>query len=214
MTANAHLRVDVFADVVCPWCFIGHARLRTVLAETGNADALVVHHPFLLNASVPEGGHDLREYLKKKYGGDPERMFRAVEEVAHSAGVPLDFARVQKMPSSLQAHVLLRHAELKGTQRELLNAYFTAYFLDSEDIGDDDVLARIATSFGFEEAEARGILTDASDAQQTRAEAYAASTNGITGVPFFVFNESMAFAGVESEAVFREVIAKSVQSLN
>lgn len=214
MSSVAPMRVDVFSDVVCPWCFIGHARLKTALEATGHANAVVVHHPFLLNEHVPDDGYDLRDYLRSKYGGDPERMFRGVEEAARSAGVPLDFSRVTRMPSSVKAHALLRRAEDAGNQLELLNEFFKAYFLEGADVGDDDVLVNLSLKHGLPEVEARAIVSDVNELEQTRIEAFSASSNGITGVPFFVFNEALAFSGAQPDSVFRDVIEKAVRRLN
>lgn len=206
---TAPLRVDVFADIVCPWCFIGRKRLKDALAEVpGASDASISHHTFLLDPTVPKEGLDLRATLARKYGGDPARMFKGVEAAAADAGLFLDFSKIQRMPSTLNAHTLLRHSLAKGTQAAFLDALYDAYFMNAQDIGDVNTLISIAAKHGFEADDAAALLADTEEEAQTRNEAAAASQGGIQGVPFFVFNEELAFSGAQPLAVFKQVLDK------
>ena len=201
--------VEVFSDVVCPWCYIGVERLERVRGAPGEGVALRVEFkPFLLQPGVPPEGLDLAEMLRKKYGGDPKEMFSRVEHVARESGVPLDFSKVRRMYSTLGAHALLRHAAAKGTQWQLGRALFRAYFLEEKNISDADVLADLGAQHGFTRDEARAIVTDNAVLSQVRLEAREASDAGITGVPFFVFDAKVAVAGAQPEAMLRTAIAK------
>jgi len=177
------LSIDIVSDVICPWCFIGVRRLDQALESPKPVVANVVFQPFLLDPSTPVGGADLRERLRAKYGVDPEQMFGRVEAAAHESGIPLDFAKVRRTPSTIAAHTLLGHALAKGTQRALAAALFEAYFLEGRDIGDPGVLGDIAASHGFDRDEAIGLATDPAKLASTRAEAAAAEARGIRGVP-------------------------------
>lgn len=205
------LTIDVVSDFVCPWCYIGTRRLDQVLTSMPEvAPATVRYRPFLLDGSVPPQGADLRQWLRRKYGADPEAMFARVEAQARSTGIPLDFSRVQRYASTVAAHTLLRHALEKGTQRALADALFTAYFIEGKDIGDAGVLVPIAQGHGFSEAEALKLVGDADELERTRAEATALSQEGITGVPFFVLNERLAFSGAQPADVFRAAIREAL----
>ena len=207
----AQLTIDVVSDLVCPWCYIGTRRLDQVLKSMPEATpALVRYRPFLLDSSVPPEGADLRQWLRRKYGADPESMFARVEAQARTTGIPLDFSRVQRYPSTLAAHTLLRHALEKGTQRALADALFTAYFIESKDIGDSATLAQIALEHGFSEEDTLKWVSDAKELEATRAEATALSQQGISGVPFFVFNEQLAFSGAQPSEVFRSAIEEAL----
>ncbi len=207
----AQLTIDVVSDLVCPWCYIGTRRLDQVLKSMPEATpALVRYRPFLLDSSVPPEGADLRQWLRRKYGADPESMFARVEAQARTTGIPLDFSRVQRYPSTLAAHTLLCHALEKGTQRALADALFTAYFIESKDIGDSATLAQIARDHGFSEEDTLRLVSDAKELEATRAEATALSQQGISGVPFFIFNEQLAFSGAQPPDVFRGAIEEAL----
>ena len=205
----SNLTVDVVSVVVCPWCLIGTRRLQQVLAERPDVTATVSFHPFLLDPTTPEAGGDLREHLAKKYGMDPEKMFGRVEAVAKETGVPLDFAKVRRFASTVRAHTLLRHADAKGTQVALVNAFFDAYFLEGKDIGQSAVLAQIASGHGFTVDEATALLASDAELRATREEAAAAAAQGITGVPFFVFGGKFAFSGAQPKEVFVQALEKA-----
>jgi predicted DsbA family dithiol-disulfide isomerase len=127
------LEIDVYADVVCPWCFIGSRRLESVLGSLpGTPTAAVRHHPYILHPDAPPEGIDLQAMLRSRYGTDPSRVFERVEAAARESGIPLDLSKQRKVYSTVAAHTLLRHAQAKGTQRALLDALFAAYFFRRE----------------------------------------------------------------------------------
>ena len=198
--------VDVVSDFVCPWCYIGTRRLDDVLAKRG-VDARVTYHPFLLDSSIPIEGVDLRERLRRKYGRDPETMFARVEAAAKDAGVSLDFAKVRRYPSTLRAHALVARAVDKGTQRALARAMFEAYFGEGKDLGALDVLADLGERHGFSRDEATAIASDDDQLAEVRAAAADAAAQGIDGVPFFVFDERVAFSGAQPVEVFERALA-------
>jgi predicted DsbA family dithiol-disulfide isomerase len=155
------LAIDIVSDVICPWCFIGSRRLEQALEPAPDGVAVdVTYRPFLLDPSTPKEGADLRDRLRAKYGVDPDKMFASVEAAARSSGIPLDFSKVRRTPSTIAAHTLLRHAIPKGTQAALARALFEGYFLEGRDIGDADVLAAIAGGHGFEADEAIRLVRD------------------------------------------------------
>src|SRR5689334_18662338 len=114
------LSVDVFSDVVCPWCLIGTRRLSQVLSAWEEPlEATVRHHAFFLDPSTPAGGLDLQAMLRKKYGVDPQTMFGRVEAAARETGIQLDLSKQAFIYPTVRAHTLIRHAAEKGTQHAL-----------------------------------------------------------------------------------------------
>lgn len=210
MSGAKTLRIEVVSDVVCPWCLIGSTRLTQALAARPEVKADVQWLPFLLDPSTPPEGADLRARLRAKYGVDPESMFGRVEAAAREVGVDLDFKRVTRAPNTLKAHTLLRRAGPRGTQGALSDALFRAYFLEGLDVGDDAVLADLATPHGFARDEALAVVRDAAALDETRREAEAMGANGIRAVPFFIFNDSFAVSGAQPAAVFAQCIAKAL----
>ncbi len=205
------LRIDVISDMVCPWCFIGTRRLEQALASLGDLEAQVVYRPFLLDPSVPPGGVDLRERLRKKYRADPDTMFVRVEEAARDTGIPLDFSKVTRMVSTVAGHTLMRHALPKGTQRALADTLFEAYFLEGRDIGDPNTLAVLAEGHGFTADETARLLSDDAELARTREEAGVAARSGVEGVPFFVFGGRVGVSGAQPLSVLRSAIEKATQ---
>jgi predicted DsbA family dithiol-disulfide isomerase len=210
MNPTTPLAIDLVSDVVCPWCFIGARRLDETLAGLpAESSAIVTYHPFLLDPTTPPQGADLRARLRQKYGGDPERMFATVEQVARASGIPLDFSKVRRTPPTIGAHTLLRQAIGKGTQRALASAFFEGYFLEGLDLGDRAVLAAIAGPHGFDGDEVSRVLDDEDELALTRSDADAAVASGIRGVPFFVFGGRVAVHGAQAVEVLRAAIARA-----
>jgi predicted DsbA family dithiol-disulfide isomerase len=204
------LAIDLYSDIVCPWCFIGTRRLESVMASFAGLNGTVRHHPYLLHPDAPPEGIDLREMLSQKYGGDPERMFEHVEGAARADGIPLDFAPGFRTYSTLAAHTLLRHAGAKGTQRELVDALFVAYFVEARNISDAAVLIDAATKYGFAADEASRLLQDPDEIAITRRDVREASELGIRGVPLFILNGRYAVSGAQPAAIFRQAITKAL----
>lgn len=206
------LTIDIFSDVVCPWCFIGARRLDRALASLDPAvDVTIAHHPFLLDPATPEAGVNVAEHLREKYGRDPGPIFARVEEAGRASGIPLDFSKQTSSYPTVRAHTLLRHAHAKGTQRAVADALFTAHFLDARNVSDPDLLEGIAIQHGFEAGEARRLVTDEGELAITRNEAADAAARGIRGVPFFVFGGRLSVSGGQPEEVFRDAIQQALR---
>lgn len=196
------IRIDLFTDIVCPWCLIGTARLDQVLAGLDkDVQVEIFHHPFLLDPTTPESGQNTRERLKEKYGGDIEAMQARVEAAARDAGVALDM-KVQPMSyPTVKPHTLIR-AAAPEQQYGLAKAFAAAYFLEGKNITDDAILADIAVDHGFDRAEALALVNDQDELDTTKALAVSASQQGINGVPFFIFNNQFAISGGQPPEVF------------
>ena len=204
------LEIDVFSDVVCPWCFVGSERLERVLGALGEAQPVTVtYHPFFLMPDTPPDGLDIQEYLRKKYRAEPRVLFARVEAAAREAGLALDFTRQPRSYPTVRAHTLLRHALDKGTQRALVRALFRNYFLEARDISNLDVLGELAVEHGFSAEEVRRKVLDPEELALTEREAADAQQLGIRGVPFFVFNGKFAISGAQPEAVFEDTLRRA-----
>lgn len=199
------MKVDIFSDVVCPWCFIGTTRLETVLAER-KLDADVTYHTFLLDPSTPEEGKNVPEMLRKNYGRDPAPLFARVEAEARKSNIPLVSAKQPISYNTVRAHTLLRAAIPLGTQRALAKALFEANFLEGKNISDPAVLAEIATAHGFTTDQVTALLADQAELAKTKKEHDVPRQLGISGAPFFIFNGKIAVSGAQPEEVFHQVL--------
>lgn len=210
------IRIDLFTDIVCPWCLIGTARLDQALATLpDDVDVEILHHPFLLDPSTPEAGQNTKERLTAKYGGDIDAMQARVEAAASDAGVPLDLSVQPMSYPTIKPHTLIRLAAPEQ-QYALAKAFAAAYFLEGKDITDTDLLADIAAEHGYERDAAVKLLNDEAEAETTKALAVSASQQGINGVPFFIFNNQFAISGGQPLDVFQRAfrVALGEEALN
>lgn len=211
------LTVDVFSDVVCPWCFIGSVRLEQALAGLKDElEAEVCYHPFYLDPSVPPEGISVPDKLRKKYGVEPKQLWARAESAAQESGIALDLSKQPMMYPTAAAHTLLRHAHARGTQRALAAALFKTYFQDAKNISDASVLADVAAEHGFTRDEARELIASPTELELTKDEAMGAAQGGIRGVPFFIFDGRLAVSGAQSvvvlQAAMRQALAQAGQS--
>jgi predicted DsbA family dithiol-disulfide isomerase len=199
------MQIQVFSDVVCPWCFIGTVRLDRVL-EALAIDATVVYRPFMIAPDTPPGGFNVAEDLRRKYGADPRKLWDHAEAEARASGLELDLAKQAMSYPTAAAHTLIRHGGPKGTQRALVRGLFASYFQEARDISSPDVLAPLAAQHGFSLDEARALIADPAERQATRRAVQEAYALGVRGAPTFVFDQAMAFSGAQPEEVFHEVL--------
>lgn len=196
------LTVEIVSDVVCPWCYIGKRHLETALARhraEGGAEPEVRWLPFQLNPDLPEAGVPRKEYLEHKFGG-PERtgqIYARVREAGRQAGLALDFDRIAVQPNTLRAHRLIHAAGPLGRQDAMVEALFSAYFLEGADLTRIDQLAAIAARAAFDEDAARAYLEGDEDRDQVANLDMQARSMGISGVPFFIFNRKYAASGAQ-----------------
>ena len=184
--------------------------LASLSAERGMTDVTITYRTFLLDPDVGPAGKNIPEMLKARYGRDPAPMFARVESEARNTGIALELAKQPMMYSTLRAHTLLRHAVARKTQRALNQALFAANFLDAKNISDADTLAEIASAHGFTKEEAHALVTSDHELAITRAESDVPKKLGISGAPFFVFNEKLAVSGAQPEPVFNQVLDELV----
>ena len=205
--------IDVISDVVCPWCYIGKRHLEASLAKLPpESRPLVRWHPFQLNPDLPAQGIDRRSYLETKFGGADRaaQIYERVREAGRAAGLELDFDRIERQPNTIDAHRLIAWAQTDGQDSDaLVEALFRAYFIDGRFIGDRSVLAEIAQTCGYDAAQAKAMLD--SDLGLAEIEDMGQRTRqmGITGVPFFVFNERVGVSGAQGAVTLADALAKS-----
>jgi len=208
------LKIDVFTDVVCPWCLVGSARLDLALARLpDDIEVVVENHPFYLDPNVPAEGVDVGQMLQEKYGRDPKDMWARVEGEAAKAGIALDLSKQPRMFNTAKAHTITRLSKPNGNQHELANAIADAYFLEHRQINDDNVLADIAVEFGWDRGDALDAINDENELSITAQLATSAAQQGIQGVPFFVFAEKYALSGAQPDEVFAQALEKSISEL-
>jgi predicted DsbA family dithiol-disulfide isomerase len=204
--------VDVWSDVVCPWCYIGKRRLEDALrrfAAEGGPPVEVVYHSFQLDSSFPNDyDGSAIDYLVHRKGVDEGRaraMHRHVTHVASTVGLTYDFDRLRPANTGL-AHQLLHLALDRGAQQEVKEALFRAHFTEGRDISDLDTLVAIAGDSGIGPETARRALEDGRHARTVDEDIRLAARIGIQGVPFFVFDGRIGVSGAQPPETMVEAL--------
>lgn len=196
--------VEVWSDVVCPWCCIGRASLQAALADFEHAaDVEVVWRSFELDPTAPAmQTESLADQLAAKYGVGPEEvagMFDDVRERAVPLGIDLRFD-IARSGNTFDAHRLLHLARATGHQDALKGRLFLAYFTEGEPIGDRGTLARLAVEVGLDPDQVAAVLDGDAFAEEVRADEAEARALQVTGVPFFVIDRRYGVAGAQPVA--------------
>ena len=164
------IRLDIFSDPVCPWCYIGKANLDRALADHPGHPFAIQWHPFQLNPDMPPEGADKRAYLEAKFGGAArvDAANERLREVARAAGLSFDPDRAPRMPNTLNAHRLIHWAGIEGVQSDIVTRLMRAYWEETRDIGDLATLADIAAEGGMDRAATLRLLQSDADAEDIR----------------------------------------------
>jgi len=205
------LAIDVFADVVCPWCYIGEKRLERALAQRRGLQVTRRWRPFQLQPAMPVAGLAWGDFVRSKFGGFERArpMFARVAAVGATVGATLDFDRVFNAPNTADAHRLILHAADHGDEWPLVERLFRAHFADGRDIGDRSTLAELAGEAGLDAAGTRRFLAGDEKRGDVTASQSAAARLGVSGVPFFVFGGVYAVSGAQPEEVLLEALDRA-----
>ncbi|HEX7740357.1 MAG TPA: DsbA family oxidoreductase [Marmoricola sp.] len=207
------MQIEIWSDVVCPWCYIGKRRLERALEGFANAgDVDIVYRSFQLDPSAPVVPTEtVAESLGRKYGGGPEagkQMIDRVEAVAAEEGLLFRHHEALRV-NTVDAHRLLHLALAEGKQAELKEALLSAYFIETENVADHDTLVRIATGVGLDEARVREVLESNEFADEVEADVRQAAAFGANGVPFFVFDRKYGVSGAQPVEVFTQTLERA-----
>lgn len=201
------MRIDIFSDVICPWCFIGKKRLEKALALRPLPDLQIHWRAFQLNPGMPEEGMDRQAYLAAKFGGpeSAQRIYDTVGAAGRRSGVAFAFDKITRTPNTVAAHRLIRFSERFGRQDAMVETLFQAYFLQGRNLSDKDSLADIAAAAGLDRAAVRGYLDSDEDTETVLAEDAYARKLGIGGVPCFIVDGRYALSGAQEPEAFLPV---------
>ena len=214
------IKLDILSDPICPWCYIGKAQLDRALANRPDHPFVIEWHPFQLNPDMPAEGMDRRAYLEAKFGGreGAVKAYAPIVEHAAKAGLEINFEGMTRTPNTIDAHRLIHWAGIERKQEEAVDALFHAYFVETRDIGDHDVLADIADAIGLDAAVIRRLLGSDADRDDIAQRDAHSREMGVTGVPTFIVDQSHAVPGAQPtelwEKVIDEMTGESGQKVN
>jgi len=212
--ANLPVEVDIVSDFVCPWCWLGYKQFLLAADKTKPRPNLAFR-PYMLDAAVPEGGSDYREYMKTKFGDKPDSRWKAMREHLENAGpnvgIQFDFKAITRRPNTLGAHRLMRWAQGQDLGLACAEHLFRAYMENGEDIGDIDVLCNIAEKIGMDPNLVRDLLTGDQDKTDIQNEILFFRGLGVSGVPTFIYGGQMAVQGAQEPETHRKVLADAAK---
>lgn len=206
------LRVDVWSDVVCPWCAIGKANLEQAVVAF-DRPVEVVWHSYELDPTAPAArSGDYVGMIAKKYGATPEQAQAMVDRVVQAgaeAGVEFRFDRVQP-GNTFDAHRMIQLGNARGIGPQVKARFLRGYFVDGEAIGLPEVVTRLAVDAGLDPDEVEAVLTTDTFAEEVRTDEAMAASLQVTGVPFFVVDRRYAVAGAQSADTMLQVLERAV----
>jgi predicted DsbA family dithiol-disulfide isomerase len=194
---DAALHIDIYSDVICPWCYVGKRRLEQALAQVKDRLNLrMTWRPFQLNPTMPVGGMERTVYLKAKFGSLDiyKDMEQRLLEAGASEHITFAFEKIAWTPNTFGAHRLIWYAAQQGCQNEMVDQLFKGYFEEGADIGSIPTLVRLAAQVGLT---AEPFLCGDEGIAEVKADEAAGHRLGIRGVPYFVLNQEQGISGAQ-----------------
>jgi predicted DsbA family dithiol-disulfide isomerase len=206
------VKVEIWSDVVCPWCYIGKCRFETALAAFPHKDSVeVIHRSFELDPTMPMGpGGTVKtvDMLARKYRTTPEQaraMMTHVEQTAAEVGLEYHLAGTLS-GNTVDAHRVIHLARTRGLQDKAIERLYRAYFTEGLSIFDHDSLVRLASEVGLAPAEVRQTLESGAYEDEVRHDEAEAHQIGVNGVPFFVIDERYGISGAQPAELFSQAL--------
>jgi len=203
------MKIEIWSDIMCPFCYIGKRHLEQALAEFPDLSVQIEWKSFQLDPSItPQPGKDVYSYLAERKGmslNESTSMHKTVAERAATVGLRYDFDKAI-IANSLRAHQLIQLAKTKGSGDLMEEVFFSAYFCEGEDLNDDNTLMRLGIKAGLNPLDIKETLAENSFSTAINNDIYEAQQIGVRGVPFFVFDRKYAISGAQPVAAFIETI--------
>lgn len=209
------MKIEIWSDVMCPFCYIGKRHFETALKQFGDTESIeVIWKSFQLDASIPDVAEETYEdYLVKRKGMSRDQVKAMLQNVTNSAkqvGLDYDFDK-SIMVNSHKAHQLIQFAKTKNLGDQAEERLFYAFFTEGKSIADNDVLIQLGKEIGLDEQELQVALTDKKYVQLVQDDIKEARELGVNGVPFFVFDRKYAVSGAQPAQAFLETLKKSFE---
>jgi predicted DsbA family dithiol-disulfide isomerase len=201
------MRVDIYSDTVCPWCYLGKRRLELAVAARPQYEVQVTWRPFELNPDVPLGGVDPAAFATAR-NEDSEKTSETQAELSRlgeASGIQFRFDLIKRIPNTRHSHLLIAHAGRCGLQGAVKDRLMRAYFEEGRDIGDLEELVRLGVEAGLTESDARNALILRVGQDGVVAAERHAQVLGITGVPTLIFDGTYTISGAQEVGILARV---------
>ena len=201
----------MFSDTICGWCYIGKERLNQALKQLNLSETIVMNLPFQLNPSMSKNGMDRIDYIKSKFGSieNAKPMYDNMIIQGEQEDLKIKLDKIKKTPNTVKSHLLVDFARKQNVENKVITDLFDAYFSKSKDIGDEQVLISIAKKNNLDLDNVRAYLNEEENIIKINKMDHDAKKMGITGVPFYIFNNQSSISGAQSVEYLVEAIKKS-----
>ncbi|WOI52641.1 DsbA family oxidoreductase [Parvularcula sp. LCG005] len=214
LASRPSLHIDMIADPICPWCYIGFRSLDwALMALSFEVSPQVQYRPYRLDPETPKGGRDRAATLASKFPDTEarQRMDEALRQAMNDVGVSFDPETPKLIPDTTDAHRLLRWAHDENLQHDVLAGLFEAYWQHGEDLSRREVLVQVAEAAGMNTDNLADRLATAEDVSAVRDEAAELRGGGVDSVPTFIVNEQTGFAGALPKAQMLDALRQLAQ---
>lgn len=210
----ALVKIDIISDVVCPWCYLGKARLEQALVAMPDVEAEISWRPYMLDPSIPPLGVDRKTYMEAKFGSGPRlgEIHQQLVDLGKEVGITYNFDDIKIAPNTLDAHRMIRWAAQAGAgiQNKLVDRLFQLYFTEGKDIGDHQVLLDVGKEVGMDVSVLEALMPTHAEEGGVIEEIATAKKLGVTGVPCFVINQKYAVSGAQTPGILYEAIKNAI----
>ena len=204
------MKINVFADTICGWCFIGHTNLNNALKKFPKNKFDTHHVPFQLNPDMPTEGISREKYLEIKFGGKDfaAPMYENMRLKAKESGLNFNLEKIKKTPNTVLSHLLINLSEKFNLQNEIKEKIYQSYFIDGLDIGDINILTNIAKQNNISEDTFKDFINE-KNIENINSKILVAKEKDISGVPFFEIGKDF-ISGAQSSIQLENVIKSNL----
>ncbi len=201
----------MFSDTICGWCYIGKERLNQALEQLNLSTSIVTNLPFQLNPSMPKDGMERINYIKSKFGSieNAKPMYDNMIMQGEQENLQIKLDKIKRTPNTVKSHLLVDLARKYKVENNVITDLFKSYFTKAKDIGDEDVLMFVAKKNKLSTDEVKEYLNKEENIKKINKIDDVAKEMGITGVPFYIFNDQLSISGAQSVDYLIEAIKKS-----
>jgi predicted DsbA family dithiol-disulfide isomerase len=212
------LKIDIVSDVVCPWCYVGKARLERALSAMKGVEAEITWRPYQLAPTIPPAGMDRKAYIEAKVGSGPrvDEIHRQLVSFGKEVGIDFQFEKIKLTPNTMNAHRLIRWAAQAGPgiQNKIVDRLFHLYFTQGADLGDSAILIKAGKESGMDASIIETLMPTDAEVAGVTGEIEASRKIGVTGVPFFIFNQKYGVSGAQTPEVLIEAMQSAMSDTN
>ncbi len=207
--------IEIFSDIVCPWCYIGKRSLDKVLDSPAGEDLELIWRPYQLYPTLPPEGIDRRAFLRARFGegASSDQVPMRISVEAQAVGLSLDFGAIKITPNTFQAHRMMDFAYASGQQHALAEVLFRYYFCEGKNVGEIEVLLSAAEEVGLERGVVLEYLESDAGGEEVRQQLVRAADIDVSGVPCYLLAETFAIPGAQSSDVLTQFITRAKERL-